>query len=69
MWAAAGDEVFEVSMRRQAEAFARAIGGRSVRGRTGPRRDRRAARRRAGGRSARETRELRTVRRRSGLAP
>ncbi|HLW94742.1 MAG TPA: hypothetical protein VKS25_05130, partial [Solirubrobacteraceae bacterium] len=27
MWAAEGDEVFRVSMRRQAEAFARAVGG------------------------------------------
>jgi predicted dehydrogenase len=27
MWDRAGDEVFQVSMRRQAEAFARAVGG------------------------------------------
>jgi hypothetical protein len=27
MWASEGDHVFRVSMRRQAEAFARAVGG------------------------------------------
>jgi myo-inositol 2-dehydrogenase/D-chiro-inositol 1-dehydrogenase len=36
MWAAAGDQVFEVSMRRQAEAFARAIGGEACEGAQAP---------------------------------